>query len=302
MKTQNPKISVILPTYNGSKFIKDALNSVLMQDESDFELIIVNDCSTDNSLEIINEYANKDHRIKVINNEFNLKLPSSLNIGYKESRGKYITWISDDNIFKQGALKFMSEYLDSYSNVDLISCAMDFKDENGIVFKKTDKVSSRKSAGQLAGQCNIGACFMYTKEIADKVGEYDSNLFCGEDYDYWCRIALIGNIHYSQKNFYTYRTQSQSLSQSKAKTLNEKTVIIQKKYAEKLLKKYRISRQNKANIFYAIWKNEKATLKPLLKAFMMNPFYIGIKLFLLGIRETGKTVKKDHFRINLHNS
>ena len=68
-----PKVSIVLPSFNGSLFIKDSIQSILAQTFEDFELIIVNDCSTDNTLEICNEFAKKDKRIRIISNYRNLK-------------------------------------------------------------------------------------------------------------------------------------------------------------------------------------------------------------------------------------
>ena len=91
-----PKVSIVLPTYNGSKFLSRSIESVQEQAETDWELIIVNDCSTDNTLDIAQKYAQQDKRISVITNEQNKKLPASLNVGFSRAKGKYLTWTSDD--------------------------------------------------------------------------------------------------------------------------------------------------------------------------------------------------------------
>jgi glycosyltransferase EpsE len=79
MIKNNPKISIVMSTYNGSKFIKDSIVSVINQSYKDFEFIIINDCSTDNVEKIIKEFLSKDDRIIYIKNEKNLKLTASLN-------------------------------------------------------------------------------------------------------------------------------------------------------------------------------------------------------------------------------
>ena len=102
---KNPKISVILPSYNGERYLAQSIQSVIDQTETDWELIIVNDCSTDSTLEIATKFAKIDRRIKVISNEKNSKLPASLNEGFRRAKGKYLTWTSDDNYYKPDALK-----------------------------------------------------------------------------------------------------------------------------------------------------------------------------------------------------
>ena len=108
----NPKVSIILPTYNGKKYIRESIDSILKQSFTDWELIVVDDCSTDGTAEILKEYVSEDKRISVVHNEINQKLPRSLNIGFSRARGKYLTWTSDDNRYLPDALKVMVEYLD----------------------------------------------------------------------------------------------------------------------------------------------------------------------------------------------
>ena len=102
-----PKVSIVLPTYNGEKFIRESIDSILYQTFTDWELIIVNDCSTDGTPNIVNRYAASDSRIRVIHNKENQKLPESLNIGFREARGEYLTWTSDDNMYLPSALEKM---------------------------------------------------------------------------------------------------------------------------------------------------------------------------------------------------
>ena len=89
-------ISIVLPVYNGEQYIDKAVESIIGQTYKNWELILVNDCSTDHTLEILEEYAGKDVRIRIINNTHNLKLPASLNVGFENAKGRYLTWTSDD--------------------------------------------------------------------------------------------------------------------------------------------------------------------------------------------------------------
>lgn len=250
------KVSIILPTYNGEQFLRDSIESVLKQSYTNWELIIINDCSTDNTLNIANEYAKMDNRIKVISNEHNSKLPASLNVGFRNATGEYYTWTSDDNMYKPKAIQKMVEYLDENPNCDLVSFNFDFITEDCLFENQfTDLVPNRDML-QLIRQCNVGACFMYRKEIAVKTGEYDENMFCAEDYDYWCRIALNGNIHYKNENLYKYRNNSQSLTATKQKTIQEKTMDIRFKYAEPIMTKLGLSNTEKIKKLLTFYYNE----------------------------------------------
>ena len=84
------------PVYNGANHIADSINSIINQTYQNWELIVVNDCSTDNTLEICSELSEKDSRIRVISNKKNLKLPNTLNAGFDAATGDYYTWTSDD--------------------------------------------------------------------------------------------------------------------------------------------------------------------------------------------------------------
>ena len=98
-------ISVITTVYNIEKYISECIESILKQSFTDFELIIINDCSTDNSLNIVNSYAEKDNRIRVINNEKNLGCGMGRYIGINEAKGDFIAFIDGDDYVTPKHLK-----------------------------------------------------------------------------------------------------------------------------------------------------------------------------------------------------
>ncbi len=109
------KISVLMCVYNGQKDMKEAIDSILNQTFTDFEFIIVNDCSTDNSVSIINSYT--DSRIKLLTNETNLGLAASLNVGLKEAKGEYIVRMDSDDISLPNRLQTQVDYMDTHHNI-----------------------------------------------------------------------------------------------------------------------------------------------------------------------------------------
>ena len=98
-------ISVVLPVYNGAAHMAASIDSIINQTYTNWELIIVNDCSIDETLAVATKYAKTDSRIKVVSNEVNLKLPMTLNRGFDEANGDYYTWTSDDNMYKPNAFQ-----------------------------------------------------------------------------------------------------------------------------------------------------------------------------------------------------
>lgn len=249
-------VSIVLPTYNGEKYLADSIESVINQTYKNWELIIINDCSTDKTLEIAQGYAAKDNRIKVYSNDKNSKVPKSLNRGFSLANGEYFSWTSDDNIYKPRAIEYMVNYLDNNEGVDLVSCNFDFLDEEQNIVK-TSKAIWKRNQFELWERCNIGACFMYTREIALKAGGYAENMFCAEDYDYWCRLALIGKIAYLDENLYTYRINSQSLSVTKEKQMLARTLDIRLKYFSGFMEKYNISPKEQIKYILDAYKENR---------------------------------------------
>ena len=284
-----PKVSIVLPTYNGEKYIKESIDSVIHQTFTDWELIIVNDCSTDSTPNIIKEYENIDSRIRIINNSQNLKLPKSLNVGFKSASGEYLTWISDDNLFLPQAIEAMVSYLET-SNVDLVSCKYDEIDENGKLLNTIDK-HNKRNLHRFLRRNVVGACFMYTKKIADKIGQYDENVFCAEDYDYWFRIALAGNIKFIPECYYQYRFNPYSLSSTKQDLIKKKSLEVREKYVLKLMDKLNYSSHKKIKTLIELYKrniDEKIWLKmaididanEFIKSVFYYMFFYNIKLYL----------------------
>ena len=98
--------------------------------------------------------------------------------------------------------------------------------------------------------CNVGAAFMYRREIADKIGGYNEERFCAEDYDYWCRIALAGNIDYLKDNIYAYRLNGMSLSAKRKQEVAWQTLQVKLQYAEAFFAKFGYTEEDKAKFWF----------------------------------------------------
>lgn len=212
------KISIILPVYNGEKYLSQSIESCLNQTFKNIELIIVNDCSTDNSLKIATQYAQKDARIKIINNIENQKLPASLNIGHNEAKGDFITWTSDDNFYEHDALeRLLNSLLENeadivYSNIFLI-------DNLG---KRIREVRLLDLENLIFGNV-IGSCFLYRQNVFKKNKGYNENLFLIEDYDFWLRAILHSKYYKLDQFLYNYRKHEDSLT-NQIDTVSDKQI------------------------------------------------------------------------------
>ncbi len=222
-----PKVSIVLPSYNGERYIRESIESVIKQTFTDWELIIVDDCSTDSTLHIAEEYAGWEERIRVIHNEENQKLPEALNIGFRHAAGAYLTWTSDDNMYLSHALEEMNRYLDEHEEVPMVCTGMLFMNENMQYVKEFMPYN----AVQMRVQDTVGACFMYRREVLAEVGEYSKEFFCVEDYEYWIRILIkYGSIGYIPNIFYLYRRQKNSLTIEKAERIRHMNSKLRCKY------------------------------------------------------------------------
>lgn len=203
-------VSIILPTYNGSMYIKQSIDSILRQTYKNIELIVVNDSSTDDTLEIIKRYAEKDSRIRIVNNQVNKGLPVSLNIGFSVAKGRYLTWTSDDNYYDDNAIEIMVDALNK--GVDFVYAKCYVIDSQG----KKIRVSSTDVPDKLKLNNCVWACFMYTRKVYTKVGRYNPCYRLIEDYDYWLRIHELGfEMQYLDQFLYYYRIHNKSLTMLK---------------------------------------------------------------------------------------
>lgn len=239
-------VSIVMPVYNGEKYLRQSISSVLNQTFKDWNLIIVDDCSTDSSPEIMKEYAQSDDRIQIIHNKVNSKIAVSLNNGFENASGKYYTWTSDDNIYERNALEKMVSYLEEHADVGLVYSDMKFIDgegnETGIFESEPEDVFSNNC---------VGACFMYRAEVAEKAGKYNADWFLVEDYEYWLRIRNICEIGHIDELLYQYRRHDKSLSETKMIQVREKLYDLRLWMLQNM--KDKIPNDIKTGLFKEMW-------------------------------------------------
>lgn len=199
-----PKITIQMCTYNRAHFITEAVDSVLSQIFQDWELLILDDCSTDNTKEIIEKYLT-DPRIRYIKNEQNLGITKNRNKALTLSNGEYIAVLdSDDYWIDNNKLKLQNEFLDKHRTYIMVGSNNVIVNESG---KKTIKVPHLptnfliKKALLLRNMFCHSSVLYRKKEIID-LGAYDESLPIWEDYDLWLKAGLKHKL----ANFYRYTT------------------------------------------------------------------------------------------------
>ncbi len=206
-------VSIVLPTHNGSRYLREAVQSCLCQTYPHWELIIVDDASTDETPELIAECVKTDSRIRSVRHTVNKKLPGALNTGFSLAKGQYLTWTSDDNRYRPNALAELVSFLENRPHTAFVYADYSEIDERGEV---TRYVTVGDPVVLAAHDC-VGACFLYRRCVLDKVGDYSEHLYLSEDFDYWLRVSVYFKLEPYHKDLYLYRLHGQSLT--KLKTL-----------------------------------------------------------------------------------
>ncbi|MFA6197911.1 MAG: glycosyltransferase family 2 protein [Patescibacteria group bacterium] len=191
MPDTNPTVSVIMSVYNTECYISEAILSILNQSLTDFEFIIVNDGSTDNTQTILNKFQKQDSRITVIWNETNLGLIKSLNKALDTATGKYIARMDADDISLPHRLAIQTEFLRSHSDIFLVGTATTIIDERGQVLGTT-RVTTKPDA--ICAKLEKSNCLSHPSImfLSEPFIRYrDKALHC-EDYDLYLRLLLAG--------------------------------------------------------------------------------------------------------------
>lgn len=208
------KVSVLMGTRNGEKYISEAIESIVNQSFSDLELIICNDFSTDSTQKIITKWQKRDHRIKLYQNNQTPGFTGALNTGLKQCQGKYVARMDDDDIALPNRIKVEYEYLEKNKQVSLVGSNANYFDSNGIygeshLKEKPSKVDIWK------GSVFLHPTVMFRKEILNHVGYYDesNSVIRIEDYDYWCRFYVEGLLGVNLRSkLLNYREDNDSFS------------------------------------------------------------------------------------------
>lgn len=217
----NPLISIVLPIYNGEKYMRISIDSVLSQTYANWELLIIDDGSTDNTALIAQEYAAKDTRIQYYKNAENMRLPRTLNRGFSLAKGDFLTWTSDDNYYYPTALEVMYDALRGQKK-EFAFASCDIIDGNGNVVECIMVSDTAKKS--IVGTNPVGACFLYSRKVYETVGEYDPEMTLVEDFDYWQRICAKYEPVCIPQKLYAYRWHDGALTSTMRKDAFNRTL------------------------------------------------------------------------------
>ena len=209
----NPEISVVMSAYNADAHIDTSIQSILKQSFKDFEFLIINDGSTDQTLNKIKKFAKVDSRITLINQE-NAVLTKSLIKAIGLSNGRYIARMDADDISSTNRLSLQLSYLRKYPNVEMIGSSVIIIDPSGrqLSKKKLPRSDATIKKRLLYGNQFVHGSVIFSKDVYFSAGGYDENFLYSQDYDLWLRIAKISQCANLPDYLYYLRVHDHSIS------------------------------------------------------------------------------------------
>ena len=213
--TRVPLVSVVLPAHNGERYLDEAIESWRNQTYARWELVLVDDASTDGTRACAKRWCARDARIRLVRHETKRGLAAGLNTGFAAARGDYLTWTSDDNVARPHMLAALAAVLDERPDVGLVYSDYTAIDEHGT---PTGRVEVG-APWELARRNCVGASFLYRREVQVRVGAYDEGPALAEDYDFWLRVSAQFTLHSLHEDLYGYRVHPGSLTARYARSV-----------------------------------------------------------------------------------
>lgn len=255
-----PEISVIMSVYNGEKYIREAVKSILFQTFWNWELIIVDDCSSDRTGATLKLYEELDDRIRIVTNEKNLKLQASLNKAISLARGKYIARMDADDMALPERLEKQYAFMEENPDTALSSCRyMTF----------TDGVMSSGGGGS-RGDCeSVKALLLVTNPILHpgviirnsvlRELEYDTDFTCTEDLELWSRMAKKNyKMAIQDEYLMIYRIHKKQITGTTMKKQYEEVMKVQDKFCPEIFKT--MSQTERRFYIHGIYFREEADI------------------------------------------
>lgn len=286
-----PKVSVIIPTYNREEYISDTVQSVLDQSYRDFEIIVIDDGSTDNTAEKLEKYNSK---IKLIRQK-NSERAVSRNNGIKNSSGKYIAFLDSDDKWVPNKLEKQIKILDNKSQFILVYSACLRMNETSNVIKSAkrqlDGYSGNVFEKLLLRNFIVSPTPIIRRDYFEKTAGFQTKYIPYEDWELWLRFSLLGNFYFIEEPLAYYRIHpQQSVKLTNAKKIEDVTTLL----LEDSFKLKNISENLKrrslgvANLRFCYWyllaNDIKKAKEKIQKAceyypeFLIDPKWYGLKL------------------------
>lgn len=211
MSTNSPKISVLCPSYNHEKFISYFIESVLNQTEQDFELIIVDDCSSDETVKEVEKFSDK--RIKLIKHQYNQGINAGLNDSFEIAKGEYCVFIASDDILELNHLEVSSKYLDKNTNINVFYSSLSLIDENNLEIKDKDNIYLRNNNNKFdilrqmffCGNVLLSPGMVVRRKALEQIMPLNLGMLQYQDYQMHVLLLLNNEMYQTEDRLVNYR-------------------------------------------------------------------------------------------------
>jgi glycosyltransferase involved in cell wall biosynthesis len=229
----SPALSVLMTVYQGASFLPATLDSVLTQTFTDFEFIALDDGSTDGTGAILEAYAARDARLRVLHNPVNQGTTSAMNQLFPLARGRYVTRHDADDLSVRERFAQQVAFLDANPDIGMVSSLIGLIGSDGATLDEVRFASGNDHEAILERlydyNCLCQGSVMFRRQCREAVGLYDENIRNSEDYDYWLRMVEITRVVKLPVQLYIYRDHQRSVShQHYGKTQLGKAVGLEK--------------------------------------------------------------------------
>ena len=303
--TQKPQVSICIPVFNGENFIKDCLNSIILQSYKNFEIIVLDNNSSDNTLQIVKSY--NDPRIKIFLNEKNIGALNNFSKCIELASAEYFVMIPHDDIMKQNFIKEMSNILNKNKEVGIVYAGVDYIDENKNIIRKAVNYDCDMNLKKHETINDIVTNFMpiqlpmVRSKILKKIGKFDEKFSLFSDVNLWLKIMYLDwNVYFISKTLSCLRTHKK---QAQRGFQVQDTDLMSEHYGTQLDKNFwRLNNYNYLFLKLIIFifdesKKKKYNLDFLERRFLPEICRLNLRAILLSILK----VSKFNFEIELIN-
>ncbi|MEK6782643.1 MAG: glycosyltransferase family A protein [Bacteroidota bacterium] len=294
MISGSPIFSIIIPTYNRAQLISRTIDSILRQDFTDFEVLVIDDGSTDNTERVVREFA--DTRIQYFKKE-NAERGAARNYGAIRARGTYLNFFDSDDIMYHNHLSAARKFLDQWRKPEFFHLGYDYKLEDGTLLKKVNDFDEGiQDAMLFDNRLSCNGVFL-RKDIAEKFNfEEDRDLASSEDWELWIRMVSRFKLHYSNE----ITSSVINHDQRSLRTIPAKRVVVRDLLFIEKLRQDPVVRLNYGRMFsrfvaerytffmlsFAEQKQQAEVWKWGMRAFLIHPLILGSKRFLASIKNS----------------
>ena len=240
-KIDSPAVSVLMSVYNADKYVASAIESILNQTFKDFELIIVDDCSSDNSWDIIRKYKKIDKRIKAVRNKRNIGGCRTLNEGLRYVRGRYVARADNDDLSMPERLGKQFKFMEQHPEIGIVGGTMEIIQEDGLVIaRRKYNISDSEIRKKIFRYSPFShPLVMFRKSIIDLVGNYDPKYAPADDYDLYFRIGKKSKFANIPDVLLQYRNVGNSMTHNLTRKMELATIRV--RLAHSKSKHYKMS-------------------------------------------------------------